>query len=180
MQAVGKEIRLVDFLSDSNRPLPYYLGELRGWRERHNVSYGGHFVPHDFAVHEYTTGKTRAETAAEMGFHVTVVPRVKNLVEGIEMTRALLTRCIFDEARTIDGLSALAAYRRQWDEQRKVYLNQPVHDWASHPADALRQLAQGWAGRVPKEFRIENTVEEFFRSEAVELKRGNDWDPYED
>jgi hypothetical protein len=32
---------------------------------------------------------------------------------------------------------ALKSYTKKYDEDRKVYLSKPQHDWASHPADAF-------------------------------------------
>ncbi|MBY0431999.1 MAG: PBSX family phage terminase large subunit, partial [Rhodospirillales bacterium] len=34
-------------------------------------------------------------------------------------------------------------YRKAWDDKRKVFHDRPLHDWASHPADAFRYLALG-------------------------------------
>jgi hypothetical protein len=35
------------------------------------------------------------------------------------------------------------SYRRVWDDKRKVFQSQPLHDWASNGADAFRYLAVG-------------------------------------
>ena len=41
----------------------------------------------------------------------------------------------------VDGVDALASYRYEYDEEKKVYKKTPLHDWASHSADAFRYLA---------------------------------------
>ena len=46
----------------------------------------------------------------------------------------------FDELGCIDGLKALRAYRKEWDEERGRWKDKPRHDWASHGADALRYV----------------------------------------
>ena len=39
------------------------------------------------------------------------------------------------------GLEALANYHSEYDDEKRVLKIQPVHDWASHGADALQTLA---------------------------------------
>ena len=36
---------------------------------------------------------------------------------------------------------ALRAYHREWDDADKCFRETPVHDWASHTADAFRYMA---------------------------------------
>jgi hypothetical protein len=45
-------------------------------------------------------------------------------------------------------LTALASYRRKWDEDKQDYSGEPVHDQYSHPADALRTGAMGWEDKM--------------------------------
>ena len=63
--------------------------------------------------------------------------------DGINAARLLLPRCWFDKEKTYKGLECLRAYRYQYDDKRKTLLNQPLHDWSSHAADAFRYLAMG-------------------------------------
>jgi phage terminase large subunit len=39
------------------------------------------------------------------------------------------------------GIEALKMYHSKWDEKNKTLGASPVHDWASHGADAFRYLA---------------------------------------
>jgi len=57
--------------------------------------------------------------------------------------RTILPRCVFDRQRCAAGLRALRHYRREWRMKSQIFAPAPVHDWASHPADALRTLAIG-------------------------------------
>ena len=58
--------------------------------------------------------------------------------------RQLLPRCQFDAAACSEGLKALKAYRRDWNEETGVWCDKPRHDWASHGADAFRSLAMSY------------------------------------
>ena len=53
----------------------------------------------------------------------------------------------YDEEGCAGLIAALESYHKKWDESRKCYSNQPVHDWSSNYADAMRQWAQGYTGQ---------------------------------
>jgi hypothetical protein len=42
----------------------------------------------------------------------------------------------------VQGLQRLAAYRKEWDRNRGCWKDDPLHDQASHGADAFRQYGQ--------------------------------------
>ena len=63
--------------------------------------------------------------------------------DGINAVRRVLPRCWFDRERCARGIDALRQYRREWDEERKVFKDRPLHDWTSHACDAMRYLALG-------------------------------------
>ena len=78
----------------------------------------------------------------QLCIRVTTVPK-HSLWDGIAASQALLSRCIFDATKCADGLDRLALYRREWNEKLQIFREKPVHDWASHGADAFRTLAMG-------------------------------------
>lgn len=136
------EIRLIDYHEQSGEGFPYYARMLaeRGY------AYGQHWAPHDIVVRELGSGRTRQEVAAAQGIRFEVTPRVHETVageveEGIHAARMLLPRCWFDAERCKAGIEALMHYRRDWNERLREFKATPVHDWASHGADAFRGLA---------------------------------------
>ena len=137
VQRDGYEIRVVDYYSNSGEGLPHYAGVLDAWRQRHGVLYGRHVAPHDIRVRELNTGRSRLETAAGLGIGFEVAPMLP-LADGIEAVRNALPRCVFDEERCAEGIRGLEHYRKAWNEALGVYRTQPLHDWASHAADAFR------------------------------------------
>ena len=101
-------------------------------------TYSRHVFPHDIRVREFTTGIPRLETAQKtLGNMCEVAPNLK-VDEGISRTRALLKQCFFDAEKCKLGLKLLENYRQEYDELNKVYKKTPLHDYASHTADALR------------------------------------------
>ena len=101
-----------------------------------------HLMPHDFRHPEWTNERSRMGTARMLSLKVRVLPKV-SVEEGLHAARLLLPRCWFDERQTRELIAALTAYKREWDEDLKVFTVTPRHDWASHGADSFRYLALG-------------------------------------
>ena len=136
-QQVNKEIRLIDRISCRGEGLEYYAKQLK----EKPYTYDDHFLPHDVAVREMGTGRSRQEVLEGLiKQRVTIVPR-QSVEDGIQAVRTLLPRMYFDETKTEDGFEALALYRSEYNEQKRIYV--PVHDWTSHDADAMRTFALG-------------------------------------
>ena len=74
-------------------------------------------------------------------FYPRVVERPKVKGEAINAARAAFAKCQFDEAACAQGLKRLRAYRKEWDDQRGVWRDRPMHDDASHGADAFLTFA---------------------------------------
>lgn len=134
-QLVGKEIRLIEYIEDFGKPLTYYLDLLK----KRSYIYEKHFVPHDAAVHELTTGQSRVEVARDLGFNFTIADRLP-LMDGIDQVRSILNRCWFDETKCDKGIIALENYKKEWNE-KGYWEPKPLHNFASHGSDAFRILA---------------------------------------
>lgn len=132
-QRSGREIWLIDYYEASGAGLSHYAKVLQ---DKPYV-YSRHVLPHDVENHELGTGKTRREVLRGLGIDVDVAPKL-DIEDGIEAVRNLLPRCWFDAEKCKRGIEALRQYRREWDEKLKVFKERPLHDWASHPADAFR------------------------------------------
>ena len=137
-QLIGREIRLIDYYEGSGYGLKHYAEIL----DKKKYLYGTHIAPHDIEVRELGTGTSRRATAASLGIDFVVAPRL--LVEdGINAVRAMLSKCWFDSQKCGHGINALSSYRKDYDEKNRAFKLRPVHDWASHGADAFRVLATG-------------------------------------
>lgn len=132
------DARLVDYYEASGHDLAHYASIL----VQRPYSYGRHILPHDAAVRELGTGKTRIEMLRALGIVAEVAPNI-GLDDGIAATRNFLRRCWIDESRCAAGIEALLHYRRHLNKSTDEY-GHPVHDWASHGADALRYAAVAW------------------------------------
>lgn len=150
----GGEVRLIDYYEASGEGLPHYRQVL----DRKGYTYGQHWAPFDIEVRELGSGRTRLEVAQSLGINFKIAPNVP-VEDGIHASRMLFPRCWFDATKCEKGLEALQHYRRDYNSRLNEFKAVPVHDWASHGADAFRYLAvrQQPPKPKPKEFEYQWT-----------------------
>ena len=159
----GGKVAVIDYYEASGEGLAHYVKVL----SEKPYAYGSHWAPHDIQVRELGVGKSRLSIAGDLGLYFQVVPRIntvqgQEVEEGINAARMLMGKCWFDETRTARGLEALQHYRRDFNTRLNEFKATPVHDWASHGADAFRGLAVRHltpSGRRPRELRNFDQVE---------------------
>jgi len=137
-QLIGQEIRLIDYYENHGVGLDNYVK----WIIDNDYQKATHILPHDVQVRELGSGKSRLEMLESAGLQVKVAPRM-GVDDGIQAVRRILPRCWFKVPNTEIGLNCLKNYRRDFDENRKIFYERPLHDWSSHGADAFRYLAIG-------------------------------------
>jgi hypothetical protein len=80
------------------------------------------------------------------GRRVRVMPQLK-VDQGITAARTIFGKSFFDAEKCADGIQALRHYRYEADEAhlepsgKPRLRKEPLHDWASHAADAFRTAA---------------------------------------
>ncbi len=137
-QNVGRAIHVIDFYEARNEGLPHYAKILTN----KGYHYGSQNAPHDIEVRELGSGKSRREIAYDLGINFRVVPKLP-VEDGIHAAQLILSRCWFDQVNCKAGLEALRQYHRAYNDRLRTFRNSPVHDWASHAADAWRYFAVG-------------------------------------
>ena len=143
-QRVGRENRLIDYYHSSGVGLSHYAKVL------HELPYvyNEHLVPFDANVREIGTGKSRVEAAGLLGIRMRVVPKIA-LNDGIDAVRAFLPTVWMDEEKCAHGIEGLRQYTKEKIsdevglEGEAIFRDKPLHNAATHPADALRTLAVG-------------------------------------
>jgi hypothetical protein len=135
-QIVGREYHWIDYIEDRGKRLSLYADELAKRADRDGFKYRAHLCPHDIEARELMTGHSRRqELASLLDAPVITVPR-HDPADGIVAARGILGLSWFDEAKTRRGLARLRSYRRS-------KTGTPIHDDASHGADAFRTAAVG-------------------------------------
>jgi hypothetical protein len=142
LQEVGREIHVIDFYQASGQDLGHYVRELIN----RDYVYGRHILPHDAQARELGTGVSRVEILERLGLRsgqlgaIHIAPRLR-IEDGIQAVRTLLPRCWFDADRCGRAVELLKLYRSDFDFKNGVPRPRPVHDLASHAADAFRMAS---------------------------------------
>lgn len=98
------------------------------------------WVPHDARAHTVQTRRSSVEQFLDAGFNAQLVPSLKRQ-QGIDAARLMLPQCRIDMTKCSEGVEALRAYRRQFNELTKAFHETPLHNWASDGADSFRYLS---------------------------------------
>lgn len=142
----NRGIDIVDHYEASGRTLAHYFDVIdqRGWGLRKI------FLPHDARAKTLQTGQSTQERFVARYPGTAVIGPELSPEDGIQAARWVLeqpTTRIHSRCQSVtgpedlDGIAALAAYRYKYDEDKEVFSKTPLHDWASHTADAFRYLA---------------------------------------
>lgn len=102
--------------------------------------YERHYAPHDMDVKDFGAKKSRKEIAQELGIDFDVLPQ-SSVHEGIDLVKVRFATLWFDKTNTELFRKRLSRYRKEWDEKRGKWKNEPFHDINSHAADMLRYWA---------------------------------------
>jgi phage terminase large subunit len=154
-------IAVIDYEEANSVALPYYFEMLfnKGYR------YGKIWLPHDARAKSLQTGRSTVEQFLSQPFPtfdgtsrcVDITPRL-SLQHGVDAARLVLPSCYFNSKRCGPGIEALRAYRRQYNEEKKVFTDAPLHDWSSHGADAFRGLALVAKERIVRQEDKKNSI----------------------
>lgn len=101
------------------------------------------WLPHDARAKTFQSKHTTIEQFLEAfgPNRVDIVPQSKKL-DQINSARTILSRCAFHATRCEAGLDGLRAWQYEFNQDTGVYSRAPLHDWASHPADAFAYGSQ--------------------------------------
>jgi len=135
--------------------------------------HGTDYLPHDVMVTEWGTDRTRKDVLERLGRKVQRVPRV-SVADGLQAARETINSATFRaNERTLDGIEGLKNFRREWDDERKVFRETPVKDWAEHRASAFRYLALSWRAIKPPVKKAQKPTELQYEVDALGIVRGN-------
>lgn len=147
VQRVGHEWRCTHFYEAWGEPYSHAVRWLQGL----GLVWDRMYLPHD--ADHVRQGEIVNKSPRQMletlmpGVRFEVVPRIEDVNWGIQQTRDFFPMLWFDEERCKDGLIHIEAYRRKWNDRQACWSSEPDKTGGhSEAADALRQLAQAYAG----------------------------------
>lgn len=143
-------VDVLDHYACHGEDLEHYFAVLEERAQKHNWKYELHWLPHDAKAKRLGTKQSVHEQFVyKYGSGMVGLTPELSLMDGISALRRLLQKDIrFHERcqrqahpRDHDGIEALRAYHRVWDDKAKAFSETPVHDWSSHTADSGRYMA---------------------------------------
>ncbi len=157
LQKVGKERRIIDCYHTHNQS----LAETAKVLQEKGYRYGTHYLPHDAANHDLSTGISRVdflENALNSKGRTEVIERPKKKEDAVQSVKIHYQKLWIDQK--LDRLlEALEMYQQEFDEKRGVFTEIPKHNWASHFADAVQLWAQQEAQTVQDYVQYEYDVQ---------------------
>lgn len=154
-QMVEGRPRFIDYHESNTKDVPFYVELLRGEcdlptelegnarRKRYAYADPPLWLPHDAKAETLAAPRSVQRQFRDAGFHNRIVPS-KDLQDGIQSARATLNHCTIDAELCADGLESLTEYRREWDDEQRVFSKKPLHNWASNGADGFRYASIAW------------------------------------
>jgi hypothetical protein len=153
--------RIIEGYATHGQHIDFYIDMLRA----RDYPYGLCWLPHDARERRLGQKRTIEQQLRDAGFNVRITPNV-SIDNGIAAARKTLLTAVWNEVPCADGIEACRQYQRAWNEDLQMYSTQPLHDWTSHYADALRYLALVWSGpheaEVKKPFDFTNIKQPTF------------------
>lgn len=153
---------IVDYFCANRRGTPYYLQICADWERTYNMRIHLHLLPHDMKQPDWDTGMPRHMKFAEAGLPYQLIKRTSRKMDGIDLVRDILPRCLFhsrcndpivvDGVEYMSGVDALENYQMGPVGPNGVERMEPLHNACSHGADAFRMFAEALsAGLVTNE-----------------------------
>lgn len=96
------------------------------------------YLPHDARAKTFAAKHSAVEIFMKVfgAQHVAITPNSK-ISDRVNAARVLMPRVEINAERCERGIEALRSWRYEYDEERKDFGSEPVHDWSSHDGDAF-------------------------------------------
>ena len=141
-QELRSEDRFIDYYEAHGQNLRHYVKELKD----KGYLFGTHFLPHDAAhkrLGDYNHSVEEMIQELLPGERFSIVPRITELINGVQQTRKHLKSAYFDKDRCKFGIERIEGYKKRFSRTDNRFINEPNKaNGCSEGADALRQWAQ--------------------------------------
>jgi phage terminase large subunit len=131
---------LVDYDEGNGLDAQQWIERLRAKKYK----LGKIWLPHDAVNKSFAYRRSPVEQFQKaFGWgKIGVVPRVKQTQDRINAARLLMPMCYISKTKCAIGTSALRSWAYAYDEEKRVYSKEPLHDWASNGGDSFSYGAQ--------------------------------------
>lgn len=170
-QVIRGEVHVLECYHAAGKDPDHYFDIVKS----KNYRYGMHHFPHDAKAKTFASmGRSVQEMAwAALGHDkVSIVPSL-SVQDGIQAVRKMLAVTYFDAEKCASGIEALDQYQREWDSEKRMFKDKPLHDWTSHYADSFRMMAIAWRDEPkrkeddPKRYELDLTFNELIKRQRA-------------
>lgn len=168
-------IHVIDYESGAGHDVPWMAKMLQDRGYVYQAGEGkppAHAVPWDALPETFSSPRSVIQQLRGFGIRTRTVTDLK-VQDGIQAFRSLLPRMYFNtkNKKVLPLIECLRNYQREWDDERKIFKPTPLHNWASHGADAGRYLGMAYVednpSSAPKGLMRGPTLEEVWSKQAV-------------
>lgn len=132
----------INYYENSQKKIDHYVNYINAFAERHGIKYAGHFFPQDVKKANLFNPYSNEQILQRAQLNFTRLPMTKSTIDEIQLARQLFKHCYFHAENCEMGIRCLTEYQKTWDTQKKIFSDKPLHNWASHGADAFRYFAK--------------------------------------
>jgi hypothetical protein len=139
---------LLDYYENHGKTLEHYWDEVDRRCNMLGVRPVRHWLPHDARAKHLTGVSVLEQCIDHWGAGMVEITPDLSFADGVAAARWMLEqpmqiheRCDVPGRFEHSGLEALREYRWEWDEENQCFSRNPLHNWASHTADAFRYVA---------------------------------------
>jgi len=102
-------------------------------RSGYKTALGKIWLPHDARAKTFAAKRSAVEIFVDYfgADHVAITPNSR-ISDRVNAARVLVNRCEFNATKCAKGLDALRAWQYEYDEEKKIFSSDPLHDWSSH------------------------------------------------
>jgi phage terminase large subunit len=135
-------VHVVSYYENRYQELSHYVNELHKFREKHGIVFGHHWFPHDGNNKSGPRKESWKMRAEQLGLNARILPRDLKKSLMIERARSTFKIFKFHQSNCQRGIDCLLEYKYEFNEAMQLVSNQPLHNWASHGADAFMYMCK--------------------------------------
>lgn len=156
----------INYYEDNWKHISHYFNYIDDFLDKNNLQLSKIYLPHDSKQKRIEAEKSSLELAQNKYWYhkIHYIERTNSTWKDINRVRELLPRCRFDKDSAIQGVRCLENYKKEFDSKKKVFRDNPCHDWASHGSDSFRYFAvttQDIVTQINNYYEVDNDEADF-------------------
>lgn len=141
---------ILDYMAESGMEAQDWIIMLEQRLASHGWPLAKIWLPHDARTRTFASKHSAIEQfAGKYGAGRVGVVSKTAIADRINAARTIIKRCEFHATNCETGLDGLRAWEFEYNHELQVFTKEPLHNWASHPADGFSYGCQIMQGLVP-------------------------------